>query len=103
MPATVTSYLPGDILFFIIEKDTGTIVDQAIVEGISAWTASRFIHCAIAVSALLKIEALAGGVMKTPIDQTKVAASYLYHKHAHVDAANLATALLWLESQVGQM
>ncbi len=98
MQATLTSYLPGDILFFA--KRPGNLNEEAI----SAWTNSPFIHVAIAISALQKIEALANGVVLTPIDGRAVAASFSYTQHAHpLDPNRLHDALTWLIGQKGNL
>lgn len=95
--ATVTSYMPGDILFYA--ELPGDVIDTTI----STWTNSKFVHVAIAESAMFKIEALGGGVVRTPIDGRSVAAAYHIHERMQVDANRLANALLWLHGQVGQM
>lgn len=98
MNASITSYMPGDILFYA--QGNGSWEDVVI----SDWTGSPLVHVAIAVSALQKIEALAGGVILSPIDSRTVAKSFLYTKNANpLVAESLAAALTWLHSQVGQM
>jgi hypothetical protein len=97
MKATVTAYMPGDILFY--GKLAGSLTDEII----SDWTNSNFVHVAIAVSASLKVEALYNGIVKTPIDSNSVAKAYYYHQRADVNAKNLAYALLWLDGMVGQV
>jgi len=98
MQATLTQYYPGDLLFFA--KRPGYLDEEAI----SIWTNSPFIHVAIAISALQKIEALANGVVLTPIDGRAVAASFSYIQHAHpLDPNRLHDALTWLIGQKGNL
>lgn len=98
MQATLTSYYPADILFYA--KRTGQLNEEVI----SAWTHSDFIHVAIAISAVQKIEALANGVVLTPIDGRAVAASYSYTQNAHpLDPNRLHDALTWLIGQRGNL
>lgn len=90
-------YLPGDILFYGSVK--GHIEDMII----SGWTDSPFVHVAIAVSSLQKIEALGGGVALDLIDVRKVKAVYRYSEHAQpLVQENLASALAWLHTQIGK-
>ena len=90
--------MPGDILFY------GRIQSDLADTVISEWTGSAIVHVAIAVSALLKVEALGGGIVKTPIDARAIYTSWYYHKSASpIVAENLSRALLWLDAQVGQM
>lgn len=98
MQATLTSYYPGDLLFFA--KRAGQLNEEII----STWTDSPFVHVAIAISAVQKIEALAHGVVLTPIDGRAVAASYSYTQHAHpLDPNRLHDALTWLIGQKGNL
>lgn len=98
MQATLTEYMPGDILFYA--KRAGQLNEEVI----SDWTNSPFIHVAIAISAVQKIEALAGGIVLTPIDGRAVAASFSYTQHAHpLDTNRLHDALTWLIGQRGNL
>jgi hypothetical protein len=98
MQATLTSYYPGDILFYA--KRPGHLNEEVI----SAWTNSPFVHVAIAISALQKIEALASSVVLTPLDSRAVAASFSYTQHAHpLDPNRLHDALTWLIGQKGNL
>lgn len=98
MQATLTSYYPGDILFYA--KRPGHLNEEVI----SAWTNSPFIHVAIAISAVQKIEALASGIVLTPLDGRVVAASFSYTQHAHpLDPNRLHDALTWLIGQKGNL
>lgn len=94
--AKITAYLPGDILFFT--AGNGSIPDEII----SKWTDSRFVHVAVAISAIEKIEALSQGVVRTPIDARYVAAYYNYSA-LHTDTSSLIRALTWLHAQVGTL
>jgi hypothetical protein len=97
--ATLTGYLPGDILFYV-GGDTPSFFDQAI----ELWTDSRFVHVAIAVSAIQKIEAVGQGVLLDPINEKTIAAAFHYSQKASPFVpANLAKALQWLYAQVGQL
>lgn len=98
--ASITTYMPGDILFYASIPDN-IAVDKAI----SMWEGnSPIVHVAIAVSAVLKVEALGHGVVKTPIVQRNIYKDWLYHKNASpLVPETLSNALLWLDSQVGQM
>lgn len=87
------SYCPGDILFF--GKAAGNIGDVLIQD----WTGSELVHCAVAVSAAQKIEALTHSVVITPIQERVVAASWSFN----APTGNLNNGLVWLQSQVGQM
>lgn len=105
MGATLTGYLPGDILFYakLGSSDlVGTVIED--------WTDSEFDHVAIAVSAIQKIESLGlgvtpgGAVVLTPIEENRIAGAFHYSQHAHpFDPDDLAMALGWLHSQVGQL
>lgn len=85
----------GDILFY--GRVNGHLEDMII----SGWTHSPFVHVAIAVSSLQKIEALGGGVTLDLIDSRTVAAVYSYSEHAQpLVNENLDSALTWLHDQV---
>ena len=89
--------MPGDILFY--ESGAAGDMGDKLIE---AWTGSKIVHVAIAISAYFKVEALLNGVVKTPINYVNVYCSYLYHDSAKPNN-NLPEALVWLEQQVGQM
>lgn len=95
LQATITDYMPGDILFY--KGLPGDIYDVAI----TAVTHSELVHCAIAISAIQKIEELSGGVMLTPIDGRQVAVAYRFTQSEQVDAQKLHAALTWLIAQKG--
>lgn len=91
------TYAPGDILFYTAQP--GNIEDAVIAQ----WTASRFIHVAIAISPEQKIEALNSGIVLSPINGRLIAASWSYMQHAKpFIEENLLHALEWLHSCVGQ-
>ena len=91
------TYAPGDILFYTAQP--GNVEDVVIAQ----WTASRFIHVAIAISPEQKIEALNSGVVLSPINDRLVAASWSYQQHATpLVEESLLHALEWLHSEVGQ-
>lgn len=93
----MTQYQMGDILFFTSLK--GSVIDSLI----KYWTASAFVHCAIAVSPTRMVESLGTGVQASPIASRTVAASWTYAKHAApLDPKDLHDAYLWLMNQVGQ-
>jgi uncharacterized protein YycO len=92
-------YMPGDVLFFT--SGSGTDVADKVIEAV---TGSNIVHCAIAVSAFFKVEALFSGVVKTPINYSTVAYNYYLHESANpLVLANITQALKWLDTQVGQM
>lgn len=98
MQASITNYMPGDVLFYA--SANGDIADVAIRQ----WTGSSFVHVAVAVSAVQKVEALMHGVILSPIVGRDVAASWSYTQHASpLVGANLARALAWLHGQIGQV
>jgi hypothetical protein len=89
------TYCAGDILFY--GQVSGHLEDMII----SGWTHSPFVHVAVVVNPVQKIEALGGGVALTLIDSRKVAAIYRYQIHATpLVQENLASALAWLHSQL---
>jgi len=91
-------YMPGDLLFYT--HGESAITDKAI----STWTGSDIVHVAIAESALIKVDAFSHGVIKSPINYNTVAFSYYLHESANpLVTENISRAMLWLESQVGQM
>jgi uncharacterized protein YycO len=91
----ITTHMPGDILFY------ASIPNDLIDVAISDWTGSPFVHVAIAISAVQKIEALSNGIMLTPIIGRNIAASWSYVSHV-ADKDGLAPALTWLQSMLGQ-
>lgn len=89
-------YEAGDILFYA--RVDGNLEDMII----SRWTDSPFVHVAIAVSPVQKIEALCGGVALTLINSRHVAARYCYQEQAHpLVIEDLDSALAWLRTQIG--
>lgn len=80
----------GDILFY--KAGNGNWQDEAI----RLWTASPFVHVAIAVSPVQKIEALANGVLRTPLAPSRVTAMWKFH------GDHLSDGLAWLTGEVGQ-
>jgi hypothetical protein len=88
------SYQTGDILFFA--KGTGNPIGDTIV---ADFTASDIVHCAIAVSPLLKVEAVFAGVVISPIADAPIVWSYSLTSPNQV---SLARALLWLHGTVGE-
>src|SRR5438270_4542677 len=95
--ATISTYMPGDILFY--GQLPGDVYDTAI----TMWTNSPFVHTAIAISAVQKIEELSNGVVLTPLDDRAVLAAYRFTKRNKVDANLLHNALVWLISQKGNL
>jgi hypothetical protein len=96
--ANTKQYMPGDLLFYTHGENT--LADNAI----RAWTSSDVVHVAIAESALIKIDAFSHGVIKSPIDYNTVAFSYYLHESANpLVTENIASAMLWVQRQVGQM
>lgn len=89
-------YYAGDILFYT--KLAGSIYDEAIVRV----TNSPFVHVAIAINDLQKIEALSGGVMLNSIGVTRQALSWSYiNEITSYDREELHNALNWLIMQKG--
>jgi hypothetical protein len=88
------SYQAGDILFFA--KGTGNPIGDTIV---ADFTASDIVHCAIAVSPLLKVEAVFAGVVISPIADAPIVWSYSL---TNPNQVSLARALLWLHGTVGE-
>src|SRR5690242_18532600 len=85
----------GDILFYTNKKDLpDTVIAfyEKLTEG-----ADDFVHCAIVVSEQKKVEALWNGVVLSNMNNSLPAA--FYHP---LKAPDLALALKWIESQVGQ-
>jgi len=92
------SYQAGDILFFA--KGTGNPIGDTIV---ADFTASDIVHCAIAVSPLLKVEAVFAGVVISPIGNAPIVWSYPTDtKVDPYNEASMARALLWLHGTVGE-
>jgi hypothetical protein len=87
------NHMPGDILFY------AALPHDAIDTAISWWTGSPLVHCAIAISAVQKIEALANGIMLTPIQTRAIAVTWAYGDNP---GAYLLPALSWLHSMLGQ-
>jgi hypothetical protein len=93
----ITQFMPGDILFYA--KQQGDLADTVI----SAWTGG-YVHVAIAISAVQKVEALAPVVAITSINTRAIAASWSYTSHAEpLVAENLHNALVWLIGQKGNL
>ena len=93
------NYMPGDVLFFT--SGSGNQISDTLIQDV---TGSNIVHCAIAISALIKVESVFHGVVKTPIDYRNVAYSYYLHEKARpLVTENISKALLWLDSQVGQV
>lgn len=90
---------PGDILFY---SSSGSFFDNVItlVEG----DPHDYVHVAIAISGLQKIEALARGIVLTQIQPTLVRDvwSYMDRAHPYIDI-NLHNALNWLINQKGNL
>lgn len=92
------SYQAGDILFFA--KGTGNPIGDTIV---ADFTASDIVHCAIAVSPLLKVEAVFAGVVISPIADAPIVWSYPTDTRVNpYSEASMARALLWLHGTVGE-
>ncbi len=86
----------GDILFYA--RVDGNLEDMII----SRWTDSPFVHVAVAVSGVQKIEALGGGVALTLINSRHIAACYSYQSQAHpLVIEDMDAALAWLRTQIG--
>lgn len=86
----------GDILFYA--RVDGNLDDMII----SKWTDSPFVHVAVAVSPVQKIEALGGGVALTLINSRHVAARFCYQEQAHpLVLEDMDAALAWLRTQIG--
>lgn len=97
MVLTPRQYQLGDILFFTSLK--GSFIDSII----QYWTASPFVHVAIAVSPTRMVEALGTNVQVSPITSRNVAAMWSYVAHAHpLDEQDVHDAYMWLMNQVGQ-
>lgn len=89
-------YYNGDILFYTALA--GDIYDQAIVNV----TGSRFVHAAIALNDVSKIECLNAGVMINAIGNRGAAASWSYiNELTSFDAVALHNALNWALMQKG--
>lgn len=83
----------GDILFY--GQGNGDVADKLIRD----WTNSPLVHVAIALSDVEKVEALAHGVVRTPIMEEDVAA----HWQFQTQGGSLANGLHWLTAQIGRM
>lgn len=98
--ATDNDFNPGDILFY--RAIPGDTVDAAI----STWEGGSgdFVHVAVAISKIQKIEAMTPTVALNPINGRSVDGVFRYSEHASpFNPTNLAEALNWLQQQVGQM
>lgn len=94
----MNNFMPGDILFYTSLPND--IYDVAITN----ITRSRYVHTAIAISAIQKIEALSRGIVITPLDNRAVAAAWSYTgtiKDYNINS--LHNALNWLISQKGNV
>lgn len=92
-------YNPGDILFY---SSSGSLFDDAItiVEG----SPKDYVHVAIAISGIQKIEALARGIVLTQIQPQLVTYTWSYMSRAtpYIEQ-NLHNALNWLINQKGNL
>jgi hypothetical protein len=89
----MTDYIGGDILFYVIGANPD-LYDKAIV-GV---TGSKFVHVAVAINHVQKIEAISGGIMLNYLNNRQVDA---YWRFNTVDTIKLHTALNWLMMQKG--
>lgn len=89
-------YNPGDILFYGVKS--GDLFDEAI----ATWTSSPFVHVAIALNSVQKMEALGSGIMLNYLDSNEVRSSWSWSFNTKVaDPVRLHNALNWLISQKG--
>lgn len=86
----------GDVLFY---TGRGDIIGKLI----SWWTNSRFVHCGIDVGSGFTVEAMNQGIVKRAITLWKPAATWSYNQQVKDrDPEDMANALRWLNSMVGQ-
>lgn len=98
--ATANDFNPGDLLFY--RGSEGSVLDKGIE--IAEGSPTDFVHVAIAISKLQKIEAALPVVQLVPINGRSVNGVFHFEESAMpYDPTALASALAWLQAQVGQL
>lgn len=98
--ATDNDFSPGDLLFY--RGSPGDVLDKGIQ--LAEGSPNAFVHVAIAISKLQKIEAALPVVQIAPINGRSVNGVFRFSRAAMpYDPTALAGALAWLQAQVGHL